>query len=117
MLAHRRARRSGPAVLGKKELRDAVRRAKRAYWRSIVEEAEKLSGVYKIVRWHKASQYYLSPPLRDTDRQKCAQDPKSKAMLFHRVLQSRQLETNDIPSDCPTILPFPSETYPSRVYI
>ncbi|POS84601.1 hypothetical protein EPUL_003455 [Erysiphe pulchra] len=97
------AHRSGPIVLEKKDLRDAVQRLKRAYWRSIIEEVEKLSDVYKIVRWHKASQNYLLPPLRDTDGQECAQDPQSKAVLFHRVLLLRQLETNDTPSNSPTV--------------
>ncbi|POS85894.1 hypothetical protein EPUL_003872 [Erysiphe pulchra] len=52
VLAYRRARQSGPIVLEKKELRNAVRRAKRAYLRSIIEEAEKLSDVYKIFGTH-----------------------------------------------------------------
>ncbi|POS86246.1 hypothetical protein EPUL_001155, partial [Erysiphe pulchra] len=81
VLAYRRAHRSGPIVLEKKELRDAQRNSRMSI---------------KIGRWHKAFQNYLSPPLRDTDGQECAQDPRSKAMLFHRVLLSRQLENNDI---------------------
>ncbi|POS86653.1 hypothetical protein EPUL_001479, partial [Erysiphe pulchra] len=78
VLAYRRARRSGTIVLEKKELRDAVRWAKRAYWRSLKEEAEKLSD-------------------------ECSQDPQSRAVFFHRVLLSRKLETNDIPSNSPTV--------------
>jgi hypothetical protein len=61
------ARRSGPAEEEKFALRAAVRKAKRAYWRSRVENAEDLPSLYKITRWQQHSLQYTSPPASRAD--------------------------------------------------
>jgi ribonuclease HI len=97
----RRARRSGPADRERRALRAAVRKAKRAYWRSRVETVEDLPGLYKVARWHRHSPQYTSPPL--TGPAGVATSTTEKQELLRQSLLSRHLEASDVPLDCPTV--------------
>jgi hypothetical protein len=99
--AYRRARRIGPAEEEKRALRAAVRRAKRSYWRSRVEESDTLPKLYRVTNWHRHSSRYLSPPLSGPDG--LITSPEGKQELLHQVLLSRHLDTEDVPYTCPAV--------------
>jgi hypothetical protein len=58
------ARRTGPAYEEQRKLRNLVRSAKAAFWKSKVENAKDLPSIYKIVKWHNSIPSYSSPPLQ-----------------------------------------------------
>lgn len=78
---YRLARRIGHFEHEKRELRNAVRRAKKEYWKSRMEKLESLRDVYKIVKWHNTAPRFHTPPLKDPNRDVKICCPKEKAKL------------------------------------
>lgn len=59
--------------------------------------------MYKLVKWHNATQRYQSPPLHNDDDSIDIQDPHAKAQILYRKLLCRHLDVLDIPPDTPTV--------------
>lgn len=85
------------------ELRAKVRRAKKAYWNSIISGAKSLPDAYKIVRWHNNVTKYQLPPLRNNDTSDLHHEPRAKALFLHKEILCRHLDTEDIQADTPTV--------------
>ncbi|POS81998.1 hypothetical protein EPUL_005489, partial [Erysiphe pulchra] len=101
--AYHSARRIGHGIWERMELRTTVRRAKKAYWNSIISGAKSLSDAYEIVRWHNNLTKYQSPPLRSNDTSDLQYEPRAKALLLHKELLCKHLDTEDIQADTPTV--------------
>lgn len=98
---YRALRRTGPAEEERKALRRCVRQAKQTYWQQIVQDAAKVTDVYKIVKWHKKETALQSPPLQKEGG--LATTPQEKAQVLQEALLSRHLEAEDIPADTPAV--------------
>ncbi|POS85506.1 hypothetical protein EPUL_001726 [Erysiphe pulchra] len=85
------------------ELRSSVRRAKKAYWNPMISDAKTLPDAFRIVRCHNNVAKYLTPPLRKEDSSDILQEPRAKALLLHKALLCRHLDTEDIPTNTPTV--------------
>ena len=66
---HRQVRRANPLGFNKvvqqarRALRRVVRRAKRQFWRQIIDTVKESKGIYKLARWAKRSSPFQPPPL------------------------------------------------------
>ncbi|POS87409.1 hypothetical protein EPUL_001148, partial [Erysiphe pulchra] len=89
---YRQARRMGHLKNEKRDLRNAVKRAKREYWKSQVENLDNLPDFYKIVKWHNTASKYHTTPLKDQNEDTLVFCPEKKAELLHGVLLSRHME-------------------------
>lgn len=94
-----RRRRHGPSDLESFAFRNAVRQAKRHYWRSRIESASSTQDVFQFVRWHSHQGKFQSPPL--VGNHGLAISSSDKAKLLHETLLSRHLDTEDIPCGTP----------------
>ncbi|KAI0994911.1 hypothetical protein K3495_g13269, partial [Podosphaera aphanis] len=101
--SYRRARREGNANWEKIELQKTVRRAKKDYWNSIVDNSNSLPDVYRVVRWHNSSPRYQSPPLHLGEDTRLFHDPQDKARLLYSALLCRNLDMDDIPFETPAV--------------
>ncbi|POS83027.1 hypothetical protein EPUL_003304 [Erysiphe pulchra] len=89
--AYNLARRCGHAVWERMELRSSVRRAKKAYWDSMISDAKTLPDAYRIVRWYNNVAKYQIPILRKEDSSDILQESRAKALLLHEALKSKIL--------------------------
>ncbi|KAI1003951.1 hypothetical protein K3495_g4259 [Podosphaera aphanis] len=87
----------------KRELRNAVRRAKRSHWETKIENSESLKDVFKIVNWHNTAPLFQTPPFKGAEGIADVQCLEQKASLLHRVLLPRHTEASDIPPEKPTV--------------
>lgn len=88
------ARRFGPADEESHELRAAVRRAKRDYWRQRIEQDDSLRNAYQVTKWHKQLPPFHSPPLQGPAG--LVVHPLDKAKLLKETLLDRSDELTDI---------------------
>ncbi len=98
----RKARRMGPADTEAQAFRATAQKAKRAYWRGLVQSAASYPEIYRVVQWHKHQPRYLSPPLRAPDGTH-ATDPAAKSRLLQESLLHRAQMDKDIPYDTPAV--------------
>ncbi|KAI0992648.1 hypothetical protein K3495_g15537, partial [Podosphaera aphanis] len=118
--AHRIARRKSQdptaCAAARKELRIAVRRAKRQFFRNLLDQASSAKDVFKMVNWHRSVGSFRTPPLRDPTNAAAAPvvSLEDKRDVLTRNLLRNTSEADDIPLDAPTvgraILPFPDLT-------
>ncbi|KAI0998616.1 hypothetical protein K3495_g9581 [Podosphaera aphanis] len=118
--AHRIARRNSQdptaCAAARKELRIAVRRAKRQFFRNLLDQASSAKDVFKMVNWHRSVGSFRTPPLRDPTNPAAAPvvSLEDKRDVLARNLLRNTSEADDIPLDAPTvgraILPFPDLT-------
>ncbi|KAI1000325.1 hypothetical protein K3495_g7870 [Podosphaera aphanis] len=115
--AHRIARRNlqdpTACAAARKELRIAVRRAKRQFFRNLLDQASSAKDVFNMVNWHRSVGSFRTPPLRDPTNPAAAPvvSLEDKWGVLARNLLRNTSEADDIPLDAPTvgraILPFP----------
>ncbi|POS87924.1 hypothetical protein EPUL_000189, partial [Erysiphe pulchra] len=82
---YRQARRTSQSNYKKRELWNAVRWAKREYWKSRVKKLDTLPEVYKIAYWHNTAPKHHTPPLEDPNDETEVFCPKKKMELFRRL--------------------------------
>ncbi len=92
----------GPADTEAQAFRATAQKAKRAYWRGLVQSATSYPEIYRVVQWHKHQPRYLSPPLRAPDGTH-ATDPAAKSHLLQESLLHRAQMDKDIPYDTPAV--------------
>ncbi|POS82279.1 hypothetical protein EPUL_005519 [Erysiphe pulchra] len=97
----RQSIRMGHVKNEKRDLRNAVRRAKKEYWKSRVENPDNLPDFYKIVKWYNTASKFHTP-LKDQSGYTLVFCPEKKAKLLHRVLLSGHMKNTDIPQNTPT---------------
>jgi hypothetical protein len=97
----------------RRDLRHAIRRAKRQFWQSKLDAAVQSKEVFNMSKWHRSTGSYRSPPLRDPsspDQPPAVSLPDKRAVLVRNLLQNTA-EAGDIPLDTPAVpstsLPFP----------
>ncbi|KAI1000662.1 hypothetical protein K3495_g7528, partial [Podosphaera aphanis] len=118
--AHRAARRNwedpSKDAASRKQLRTAVRRAKRQFFRNLLDQASPAKDVFKMVNWHRSVGSFRSPPLKDPLNPTAAPavSLEDKRDVLSRNLLQNTSEANDIPLDSPAVgcsaLPFPDLT-------
>lgn len=77
---YRLARLTGLSKDEKRDLRNAVRRAKKVYWNSRVEKLQNVPDVYKVVKWHNTAPKYNTPPLKEPNGDTVVCCPKKKRL-------------------------------------
>ncbi|KAI0999197.1 hypothetical protein K3495_g8999 [Podosphaera aphanis] len=101
--SYRRAHRESNAAWEKVELQKTLRRAKKEYWNSILDNSHFLPDVYKVVRWHNTAPRYHSLPLHFGENTRLVYDPQDEVRLLHSALLYRHLDAEDIPPETPTV--------------
>ena len=98
--------------IAKRDLHRVVRRAKRQYWRNLIDSFSDSSAVFKAVRWLKSPGPFQPPPLQVDDVVYESQMDKANA-LRQATLERRTAEddiTNPwISVSSPRSIPFPLE--------
>ena len=74
-----------------------VRKAKREYWRNVIDKASTDSQLYKIVNWYKAGTSLKSPPLNINGR--TVEDIMLKAETFRSEILERFTDEDDLQFD------------------
>lgn len=88
-----------------KGLRNAVRTAKRAFWREKIDNVTSAKEVFDMSKWHKSTGSYRSPPLKDL---RFPDDPPASSLsakrdvLVGNLLQN-MAEVGDIPANSPAV--------------
>lgn len=90
-----------------RNLRNTVRKAKRAYWNKKINEVEALTDVYKITKWHQTTGSYRSPPFSDPQNPSAGltANISGKRDILLRNLLTNVSVTDDIPFDSPATAP------------
>jgi ribonuclease HI len=81
----------------RKHFKTAVRKAKRAYWRHIIDNAKDDKDIYKVVAWHKLAPSLKAPPLIIQGRP--VEDTMEKAEALRAAVLGRFSERDDLPED------------------
>ncbi|KAJ0128294.1 Uncharacterized protein HZ326_28607 [Fusarium oxysporum f. sp. albedinis] len=104
--------------IAKRDLHRVVRRAKRQYWRNLIDSFTDSSAVFKAVRWLKSPGPFQPPPLQVDGVVYESQMDKANA-LRQATLERRTAEddiTNPwISVSSPRSIPFPLEISPDEV--
>ena len=90
-----------------RNLRNTVRKAKRAYWNKKINEVEALTDVYKITKWHQTTGSYHSPPLSDPQNPSAGLTANilGKCNILLQNLLTNISVMDDIPFDLPATAP------------
>ena len=100
----------------KKSLRSTLRKAKREFFRRKLDDASTGKDIFDMTNWHKSTDTYQSPPLRDSmfPNSPPASSPEAKREVLARNLLQNVAEVEDIPLDAPSVasatLSFPEIT-------
>ena len=81
--------------LAKRDVRHVVRRAKRQYWRELIDSFTDSSSVFKAVRWLRAPGTFQPPPLQVGDVVHKTQADKANAL--RQATLERRTATDDLP--------------------
>lgn len=87
-----------------------VRKAKKAYWTELINNAHLDSDMYKIVAWHKSTARRRSPPIVNGDQ--VLHDSTQKARFVAKALLERFSPRDDLPED-PLLGWSPDEAHPA----
>ncbi|KAM4060907.1 endonuclease-reverse transcriptase domain-containing protein [Hirsutella rhossiliensis] len=95
--------------LAKRELHNAVRRAKRLYWRDLIDSFADGDSVFRAVRWLKSSGPCQAPPQVDG---RVYETQLEKATALRRATLERRTASDDIPDpwipvNTDKMIPFP----------
>ncbi|XP_044715282.1 endonuclease-reverse transcriptase domain-containing protein [Hirsutella rhossiliensis] len=98
--------------LAKRELHNAVRRAKRLYWRDLIDSFADGDSVFRAVRWLKSSGPCQAPPLQVDGR--VYETQLEKATALRRATLERRTASDDIPDpwipvNTDKMIPFPNQ--------
>lgn len=95
-LAIRNAASLADKVTARRVFRKVVRRAKRDYWRGVIESAENPADLFKVVSWHKLSAGPSSPPLVVGNQ--VYETQLDKATALRRATLERRTASADTPN-------------------
>ncbi|KJZ69944.1 hypothetical protein HIM_10667 [Hirsutella minnesotensis 3608] len=98
--------------LAKRELQNAVRRAKRLYWRDLIDSFTDSESVFRAVRWLKYPGPFQAPPLQIDGRVYETQLEKTTAL--RQATLERRTASDDIPDpwvpvNADRLIPFPDQ--------
>jgi ribonuclease HI len=79
---------------GKKDFLTTVRRAKREYWRCIIDNAKDDAALYKVIGWHKQASSLKAPPLTVNGR--IVEDTMEKAEVLREEILDRFSADDDL---------------------
>ncbi|KZL65521.1 endonuclease reverse, partial [Colletotrichum incanum] len=83
-------------------LKRNLRHSEDTYWRGRIAAASTGKDVFEMVRWHKATGSFQTPPLRDENNPATViSRPKEKRDLFARVLLRNAAISANIPAESP----------------
>lgn len=91
----------------KKAFLTTVRKAKKEYWRRIIDNAESDAALYKVIGWHKQAPSLKAPPLVVNGR--TIEDTLEKAEVLRDEILDRFSASDDLPDY--QIENFPGITY------
>ena len=98
--------------IAKRDFHRVIRRAKRLYWRSLIDSFTDSSAVFKAVRWLKSPGPFQPPPLQVGDVVYETQLDKANALrraTLERRTADDDIENPWIPVSFPRSIPFPLE--------
>ncbi|EDN08379.1 conserved hypothetical protein [Histoplasma mississippiense (nom. inval.)] len=78
----------------KHQFKDAVRKAKRAYWRQVINEARDGRDLYRVVAWHKLEPNLRAPPLVIGDQ--VIEETAAKAEALQQAILKRYNSADDL---------------------
>ncbi|EDN04275.1 conserved hypothetical protein [Histoplasma mississippiense (nom. inval.)] len=81
----------------KHQFKDAVRKAKRAYWRQVINEARDGRDLYRVVAWHKLEPNLRAPPLVIGDQ--VIEETAAKAEALQQAILKRYNSADDLEYD------------------
>lgn len=81
----------------RKLLQNAVRAARRAFWRRIIDNAVADRNIFSVVGWHKLKPALRPPPIRSGDQ--VVTDPMEKAKVLKNAVLGRFSATDDLQED------------------
>ncbi|KJZ70298.1 hypothetical protein HIM_10305 [Hirsutella minnesotensis 3608] len=98
--------------LAKRELHSAVRRAKRLYWRDLIDSFTDSESVFRAVRWLKSPGPFQAPPLQIDGR--VYETQLEKATALRQATLERRRASDDIPDpwtpvNTDKVIPFPDQ--------
>ncbi|KJZ68367.1 hypothetical protein HIM_12241 [Hirsutella minnesotensis 3608] len=98
--------------LAKRRFHNVVRRAKRLYWRDLIDSFTDSDSVFRAVRWLKSSGPFQAPPLQIDDR--VYETQLEKATALRRATLERRTASDDIPDpwipvNTDKMIPFPDQ--------
>ncbi|EDN95206.1 hypothetical protein SS1G_11082 [Sclerotinia sclerotiorum 1980 UF-70] len=91
--------------IDKQLFRQTIRKAKRSFYRTKIDQAQHTKDIFAISKWHKTTGSFHSPPLKDPlhpNRPLATGTPEKQTILINNLLK-RDTEIGDIPIDCPTV--------------
>ena len=97
--------------LARRDLRRVVRRAKRAYWRGLIDGVQSDRDVFKITRWLKRPGVFRPPPLQVGETIIETQIGKAEA-LRHATLERRTADDDISDPGHRQKTPYPSPSRP-----
>ncbi|CCU81551.1 endonuclease/reverse transcriptase [Blumeria hordei DH14] len=89
----------------RKEYRDTIARAKKAYFTNKIAAASTGKDIFALTKWHKSTGDFRSTPLKDPrspDRPPATSLPEKREILLGNLL-TNLAEAGDIPLDTPTV--------------
>ncbi|XP_044715247.1 endonuclease-reverse transcriptase domain-containing protein [Hirsutella rhossiliensis] len=89
------ARAAGRPAPSQEELHSVVRRAKRLYWRNLIDSFTDSASVFRAVRWLKSPGPFQAPPLQIDDR--VYETQLEKATALRQATLERRTANDDIP--------------------
>ncbi|RKL19988.1 hypothetical protein BFJ72_g15127 [Fusarium proliferatum] len=98
--------------IAKRDFHRVIRRAKRLYWRNLIDSFTDSSAVFKAVRWLKSPGPFQPPPLQVGDVVYETQLDKANALrraTLERRTADDDIENPWIPVSFPRSIPFPLE--------
>ncbi|EDN09180.1 conserved hypothetical protein [Histoplasma mississippiense (nom. inval.)] len=81
----------------KHQFKDTVRKAKRAYWRQVINEARDGRDLYRVVAWHKLEPNLRAPPLVIGDQ--VIEETAAKAEALQQAILKRYNSADDLEYD------------------
>ncbi|RAL58179.1 hypothetical protein DID88_002315 [Monilinia fructigena] len=102
-------KRSGKTLEDRKRMLSATRKAKREYWRRLIDSASDDADLYKVVGWHRAAPSLKSPPLVVDGQPIEGTREKAQALLdkvLHRYDSTDDLEADPILENRASTLPW-----------
>jgi len=83
-------------INARRAFRKVVRKAKRDYWRNMIESAEKPADLFRVVSWHKLTAGPSSPPITVGNR--VYETQLEKATALRKATLERRTADSDIPN-------------------
>ncbi|RAL59631.1 hypothetical protein DID88_006490 [Monilinia fructigena] len=102
-------KRSGKIVEDRKRIFSATHKAKREYWRRLIDSVSDNADLYKVIGWHRAALSLKSPPFVVDGQLIKGTREKAQALLdklLHKYDSINDLEADPILENCISTLPW-----------